>query len=262
MFDDLEYTYPIEEEFTFVAIDQAGNVWREWVQVLISVPELTIESIDYVGIGAQVHTQLSEDIDHGTIKFERNRMWYWEQLAPDTFSVKPLDPKVVWGLYAFDDSIVLHDAAWNTMCSIDTSSGEITLSSEQVETSVSFEEWFANVIITQSWWADWWSNELFSVRLQGASLWSKWVSWLAWGYTLLPLASNYVWWFGWGSCIAPTNDECHIFISEVWDVYIPAPYDTEYRALYRFEQWEVIYTILDATDKEIVEVYILPKPFW
>jgi hypothetical protein len=75
-------------------VDQAGNTAKELVKLNISVPELDIEEITYVGVGAEITTLLSDTIDRGQIKFERNRLGHWEPLNPDTYAVKPLDPRV------------------------------------------------------------------------------------------------------------------------------------------------------------------------
>lgn len=92
---DIEYLYPTEESFVFVGMDQAGNVGQQEVKLHILVPELQITEIRYLGLGAEIETKLSDTIDKGQIKFQKNRFGLWKPLLPDTFPVKPTDPYVV-----------------------------------------------------------------------------------------------------------------------------------------------------------------------
>jgi hypothetical protein len=92
---DIDYKYPVEEQLLFVGMDQAGNVGQQEVRLNIIVPELKINEIRYLGVGAEVETELSDTIDRGQIKFEKNRFGLRKPLMPDTFPVKPTDPIVV-----------------------------------------------------------------------------------------------------------------------------------------------------------------------
>ena len=56
---------------------------------------MKINEIRYLGVGAEVETELSDTIDRGQIKFEKNRFGLRKPLIPDTFPVKPTDPIVV-----------------------------------------------------------------------------------------------------------------------------------------------------------------------
>jgi hypothetical protein len=106
----LEYKYEKEEEFVFVAVDQAGNVGKETVKLTIAIPELEIDTINYLGAGAEVIAELSHDLDYGKVRFEKNRMGYRQPLDPDIYPVQPLDPEVIGGLFPYDDEIGLFDA--------------------------------------------------------------------------------------------------------------------------------------------------------
>ena len=243
--DDLDYKYPLEELFIFAAVDQAGNTAKEVVKLNIAVPELDIEKIDYVWVGAEITTLLSDTIDRGQIKFERNRLGYREPLEPDTYPVKPLDPRVTWGLYPFDTSIHFYDSEWNQVWSINTETGEIS-GSDGLQTDVSFApdgRWNVNVSLPgwawngagdtwnwngawgNSWWWDWswawwagsWSADipiwtwpwmqdtLFSVGLQAKELPEDGITLLDAGYELITMDNTFVGGFVEGYCIRPTR---------------------------------------------------------
>lgn len=257
--DDLDYPYPHEEIFTFVAVDQAGNTAREKVKLLIDVPELTIEEINYIWSSADIHTSLSDTIDRGQVKFEKNRLWYREPLDPDTFATKPLDPLVVWWLYIFDDRIYLYDTSWATVCSVDTKTWEIVPTSENIDVDVYFaDDGYAHVRIAQQQGNM--EQSLFDVRL----LWKEIVDPVqirTWWYETIALDTDRAWAFAWWICIQPTWDECHIFVSRTWDMYVPSPFSSRYNAEYAFEDSHVHLTIVDERWRNIADYGFIIEPF-
>jgi len=124
---DIEYLYPTEESFVFVGMDQAGNVGQQEVKLHILVPELEITEVRYLWVGAEIETKLSDTIDKGQIKFQKNRFGLWKPLQPDTFPIKPTDPYVVGWLYPFDDKIALTDDQGTEVATLNTQNGEIIL---------------------------------------------------------------------------------------------------------------------------------------
>jgi hypothetical protein len=260
LLEDLDFKYPHQEFFTFAAIDQAWNTAKVPVQLTISVPELEIELIEYLWVWAEVTTKLSDLIDRGQVKFERNRMWYREPLDPDTFSVKPLDPRVVWWLYPFDDRIKFFDDSGNEVWSINTQTWELELS-DSARADVSFWQdgrWTLQVVNGDQWWS---SNSLFWVSLR-ADPWTEWeVDVSGVNFESVPMESNFVWWFTEGICIKPFAGECHMFVSKEWDIYIPPIWQHEYEAEYGFEWWKVVYKVQDAVWNDIVDVRFTPQPF-
>jgi hypothetical protein len=257
----LDFTYPHQETFTFAAIDQAGNTSKVPVKLTISVPDLEIEVIEYLWVGAEVTTKLSDLIDRGQVKFERNRMWYWEPLDPDTFNVKPLDPRVIGWLYPFDDRIKFFDESWNEIWSINTQTWELDLSD-----GATAEVWFASdgrwtLQVFGSTPVGWSSSSLFSVSLRADPTTKGEVDVLWANFESIPMESNFVWWFTDGKCIKPFAGECHIYVSEAGDVYIPPAQQHEYEAWYEYTWDGVTYTIKDAVGNEVIDVSFTPQPF-
>jgi hypothetical protein len=65
-----------------------------------------------------------------------------------------------------------------------------------------------------------------------------------------------------GTCIRPIGDECHIFISQQWDINIPPPFNNQYKGEYRYDDlWYIEYTINNLVGNTVVIVRFIPEPF-
>lgn len=125
--EDMDYLYPRTDEFTFYALDQAGNLWQHTVTLEIAVPDIEIEYIEYSSVGAYIHAQLSHEIDRGNVRFEVNRFGYWDHLRPNPFAVDPFSTEVIGGLYRFDTSLSFSDGDDTLPLILDVETGEISL---------------------------------------------------------------------------------------------------------------------------------------
>lgn len=70
----LFYTGTVQENYTFIALDQNGNIAKEIVTVDIKIPD--IEVIDFKKNGektADIIAQISNDMDEGLVVFQRLR---------------------------------------------------------------------------------------------------------------------------------------------------------------------------------------------
>lgn len=75
------------------------------------------------------------------------------------------------------------------------------------------------------------------------------------------------WFFGdfeWWRCVWPLDDECHIFISEEGNVYLPSPYRYQYQADYMYDEQNghatyIVYALADTN--EVVRIDFIPEPF-
>jgi hypothetical protein len=195
---NIDYNYPVEEQLLFVGMDQAGNVGQQEVRLNIVVPDLKINEIRYLGVGAEVETELSDTIDRGQIKFEKNRFGLWKPLMPDTFSVKPTDPIVVGGLYPFDTKISIKDDTGQQVAVLDTQTWEITLEGDNGTTA-----WWATAwsTATAGWPTAWGSTATaWWATAGGASAW-WWASAgdsNAWGGA--SAGNTGAWGWSWGQC--------------------------------------------------------------
>ncbi len=246
--DELEYTYPLQEEFLFSAVDQAGNEVRVPVLLTIAVPELDIELIDFIDQWAEITTKLSHTIDKGQVKFEVNRMGYREPLDPNTFAVQPLDPRVTWGLYVFDTSIILYDAAGNEIGQVDTQSGELDVSPD-TDVSIDFAPNGRGAVEVRGGDSAGGTSDapVFSVHMQWGWLApQQGVEVLDPGFERIALESNYVGGFTAWYCLRPRGQSCHIYVSAAGDVFVEAAWISEYTGTYDFIDGYVQYTIMDA----------------
>ena len=115
--NDVLYKFPADQEFLYIAVDQAGNRGQQRIQLHINVPELTIEEIKYAGASSSIVSRMSDTIDKGIIQFERQRNGTREKLDPAQFPVKPLDPVVEGKIYPLDEDITIKDAQGKKACS-------------------------------------------------------------------------------------------------------------------------------------------------
>lgn len=185
--EDLDYKYPLQENFMAMAIDQAGNIGQQEISIEILVPELDLREIRYQWWWAEIVTELSQTIDRGQIKFQRNRFWVREALDPDSFPVKPTDPEVIGWLYPFDDDIILEDSEGNELWTIDMDTGEISLQGDQWwDGSTWWDSWedagwdsaSAGSASAGQWWDQWsasaWTATAWSATSGQSSAWSAW----------------------------------------------------------------------------------------
>ncbi len=82
-------------------------------------------------------------------------------------------------------------------------------------------------------------------------------------YQILPLDEGYFWDFAGGRCVGPLDDECHIFISEEGNVYLPEPFRYQYQADYIYNtQWEYASYVIHTTNGDnVLRIDFIPVPF-
>lgn len=278
---NIDYAYPHEQQLLFVGMDQAGNIGQQEVRLNIVVPELKINEIRYLWVGAEVETEMSDTIDRGQIKFERNRFGLWKPLVPDSFPVKPTDPIVVGWLYPFDTRISIKDENGNEVATLDTKNGKISLNNWQqgngangwawagggwwCSTSVScWGDGKPRVAIVQQESIATWSTErvVMEISYVPEKLGSGWVKLLdTQTYQLRNLDAGYLWIYRDGWCVSVKWGECHIFISTAGDVLIPAPRNKLYKGEVVYEWDEVIYIFYDMRGRKVVRIPFISQSF-
>jgi hypothetical protein len=80
-------------------------------------------------------------------------------------------------------------------------------------------------------------------------------------YQLLNLDAWYVGKYRNGWCVAPLQQECHIFISQQGDVLIPAPWNLLYQGEVTYEKWTIIYTFYDLRWSAVVRIPFISEIF-
>lgn len=259
---DLEYKYPREDEFLFGAIDQAGNIWKQTVKLSIGVPELSIEQILYKQVGADVDSELSDEIDKGVIEFEINRFGYREKLTPNPFPVKPTSTEVIGWLFPFDNAIKMTNKDGEDVATLDTKTCQLSVapgaeSTTQVSVSCSWGKPRVTVTDTQQ------QQVLFDAAFAGEELAENGVQAANGSYEVIPLNSDAMGDFAWGACIKLRNGECQIYASPEWNMFIPAPYDKEIVGDYKFhsEDNTISYEFKTRDGQAIGSVRFTPQSF-
>jgi hypothetical protein len=97
--DNLFFTGATTQRYLFRATDQEGNSTTKEVTLTISIPNITITSIEKnTETTATITAELSQDVDEGTVSFQKNRNGYRDALVAENQGKKiehyPLKPKL------------------------------------------------------------------------------------------------------------------------------------------------------------------------
>lgn len=259
---DLEYKYPREDEFLFGAIDQAGNIWKQVVKLSIGVPEIAIEQILYQQVGADVDTELSDEIDKGVVEFEINRFGYREKLMPNPFAVNPTSTEVIWWQFPFDNAIKMKNKNWEDVVTLDTKTCQLRI--------VPGAEWNTQIGV-----GCWWGKPrvrvidieqqqvLFEATFAGDWLAENGVQVANGSYEVIPLNNDAMGDFAGWFCIKLRTWECVIYASPEGNIFVPAPYDHEVIGDYVFhsEDNTISYEFRMRDGQAIGSVRFTPQPF-
>lgn len=244
----IDYNHEREDRLIIVAIDQAWNVVEQEVSLQIAIPSLSLEDIQYTSDSARIISELSTTIDRGQVKFQRNRHWYWEPLDPEEFSIKPLNPEVIWETYDTTDGLESSD--WSeddnsqneSDTDIDTqqdseSQFDPTTESEDTQTdsetnSQHWDDWLPSSMgLSCSWWSpvaqfedDVWN--MFWVllepdtgdRIETPEVWSPYEVVVLW-------TDEWLWVYSNGWCVRRVGmQSCIMYISVYGHTLIEEPY--------------------------------------
>lgn len=259
------FTSVQKDKYTFAAKDHAGNVQKEDIVLEIWVPEISIKDITLKKTTwSEIIADLTQDIDDGTVKFQRNRYGYWENLTWDTgdsnFEISADSEIITWWVFDISESIVLKDSDWKTIWLIQTQNGNIAISEDyqdQIDFRLDFSKKVPIIDIMKN------GNALYEIYLQWKELaWTEPIKINNWDYELLQLTGNIEDEFKWWYCIKKKLWECVFYIWKTAQFYIPEPYNIQYTWKYSFDKTNssILYNIYDNSDNSIFDINYIAEP--
>lgn len=257
----LYFTGPTNLEYIIWAEDSNGNMQLEKVSLEIEVP--TIDVIDYVQISessGQLIAELSDDIDEWMVVFQRNRNDQRKEIAGTLsnsygwYFVGPRQTIITGAVFSLWNDVGLYDAFGNEIWQI-TMDGEISILPEhqaQYEIVLDLSSGFPlirvldNVSNTSVFWI-----QMASTSLSDISLYQREPF-----YTKLDLTQDMFGAFVGGTCIQALDKECIMYISPIWQIYLPKQFASSLLGEYRFDKTtrSVIYVIKDFLWKDLLRV--------
>lgn len=265
---DQFFTGTTKKQFTFFAVDTAGNEAQEKVSLTIGVPDIDIIDIGFVGSDfANIVAQLSEDIDQGSVKFESQRNSRWKDLSwkvswisQSLFGVTTDQTISTGGLFEMSKNIALYDTAEQKIWTIDGKIGKITLAptvqwSIRMNLSTKTGAPVIDLFDTRS------ASTIFKVYLPGKQLVKDVGIQMKQGIYSKELLNNaYAGIFNGGRCIKKSTPDCLMYVSSSGDMYIPELYRNNFEGTYQRndDAQTVTYLFTDTQKTPVFSVEFTP----
>jgi len=254
----LYFTGNTSLSFIFGAEDFQGNRQTDPVRLTIETPTIAIKDAILTWSSGQIVAQLSHDVDEGLVTFQRQRNQRRQELTwtlSNTlwwFSLQPLQTILTWGVFSLGQDIGFYDSSNRQIGSL-TPDWNLKIfsayaSNYKVELDLSSSLPALRVKDIKA------SDTLFWIHLPPKQL----TSIILWQqeplYTKVPLEWSQFGGFDGGVCIQDSTKQCLVYISKVWELYVPQQFVWSLRGSYFYDTINktVVYTLRDtlSSDKD------------
>lgn len=244
--ENLFFTGTQVQKYILHTTDRQGTSNSHEITLNIKVPEIAITNIEQLSeTWASIHAEISQDIDEGTISFQKNRNWYRTTLFAedqgkkiDYYDLKSKQNIIQGKYYSISKNIGIFSKSDELIAEIDPETGEIQIQKEfenKIQIKISFSN---NTPVIQLY--DKQSNTLvFNITLPTKSL----INVIAPEYSITEINDENFWIFNGGKVIHK-NGENILFISPKGQIYTTKNLLGEYK--YNSENKSVSYNIKES----------------
>ncbi|HMT27478.1 MAG TPA: hypothetical protein PKD96_04175, partial [Candidatus Absconditabacterales bacterium] len=232
------------------------------VTLTIDSPMLSLTDVNFEnGEFGSLVSKLSQDIDTGSVKYERLRNGVWKTLtgvdlgiSRSLFSVKENQLFATGRVFDLGKDIVLYAQNGDEMVTIDGKTTQIIINPAyqlRLETRMSFESYYPTVQIFDK--ID--NKVIFIIQLQAKNLAGlNPLQILDNQYSLQPLSGQVYGPFDGGSCLKKTYGDCELYIGSQGSLYVPAPYHTQYHGTYGYQNNSTLYRITNLGGSQVLSI--------
>ena len=252
----LYFTGNANLDFTFGAQDFQWNQQLDPVRLTIETPDLSIKSADLTWSSGQIVAELSHDIDAWLVTFQRQRNQLRQELTGSLsnslwwFSLKPLQTILTGGVFSLGQDIGFYDNQSHQIWSV-TPDGNLTIfptyqALYKVVLDLSSSLPALRVLDTKN------SDTLFWIHLPPKKLVKATLGKQAPLYQKADLIWTTFGWFNGWMCVKNNSQQCVVYVSSIWEIYIPQQFAWSLRGSYVYDiiNKTVVYTLRDVLDTD------------
>lgn len=241
-----------ENTFTFAATDHAWNQAVEEVNLEVNPLDMQIEDVQINNSFAEVYASIEEKLHENEWKvvFERQRhaneretlTWSvdWENV--DSFDLEW--NYATWWSFELDRNISFYDMNESLIAQMDPDTWELEIVNDEYNKYIDFANWYPEVVITD------WQKDKFNIKYSSRSL--QEMNILDWNYQIQEKD-----WYD----VVTKNGQWILYINDMADIYIPQEYAWMYNWAYSFDDWNVVFTIKNLIDDDVLDVHFNINPF-
>ena len=265
--EGLFFTGITETTFDFIAIDQNNNITKESVTVSIKIPDIEILNLKKTWEETtEVIAEISHDVDEGMVTFQRLRNGLRKNIEgtnKNTYGWFDLAPKqtiITWDIFTMGNSIGIYDDQGNQIASIDPDTGKIILksafaNSAKIELSLKKNTPMLEIKNISN------NTTLFQIIIPIEEIIDIQMNTVLPQYKKITLQWTQFGDFDGGYCIQNNKNDCILYTSQKWVIYIPANYANNLLGKYTFddEKKQTLFTITEPTGTPIMDIIVQTK---